>query len=328
MPKVSIVLPAFNAAHSIGATLDSILAQTMPDLEVICVNDGSTDDTESCLECYSRDDSRVRFLSFRRNSKSVIARKRGVLDAAGDFIMFADADDLLMPDACEKLLALMEQTQADVLQFAIRIETGKEDGANPIFESFFATHDLSLTAPDILPDCYIKHRFSHNLCNKICRADPCRKAFAAMPDCHLHHYDDMYALFFVLYHASTFRSVSTEPLYLYRFRGIDSYANPTPRQFEELCSAMEMFPILERFLVEQNNTLARHRYVLDAMKDDIYQDAITKLLTVSDLEPELIRTAYRTFGSDILFDFLEKIGLMQVQVSSRLGLIDQLMKFV
>lgn len=325
MPKISIVLPVFNAARSVCATLDSILAQTMPDLEVICVNDGSTDDTESCLDRYCRNDSRVRCLSFRRNSKSVIARKRGVLDAAGEFIMFVDADDLLMPDACEKLLALMEQTHADVLQFALRLETEKPDGVNPTFESFFATHDLSVTAPDILSTCYILHRFPHNLWNKICRADLCRKAFADMPDCRLHYYDDMYALFFVLYHASTFRSVPTGPLYLYRFRGIDSYANPTPAQFEELCSATRMFPLLERFLSERN-ALARHRYVLDAMKDDIYRDALTKLLTVSDLTPELLRTAYRTFGSDILFDFLEKIGLMRVQASSRLGLIVQLAK--
>jgi hypothetical protein len=144
-----------------------------------------------------------------------------------------------------------------------------------------------------------------------------------MPDCRLHHYDDMYALFFILYHASTFRSVSTEPLYLYRFRGIDSYASPTPRQFEDLCSAMRMFPLIERFLSEQN-ALDRSRYVLNAMKDDIYQDALTKLLTVSELTPELIRTAYRTFGPDILFDFLEKIGLTNINVSSRLGIIEQL----
>ena len=327
MPKVSIILPAFNAAHSIGATLDSILAQTMPDFEVICVNDGSTDDTESCLERYRRADSRVRCLSFRKNSKSVVARKRGVQDAIGEFIMFADADDILMPDACEKTLALMEQTHADVLQFAIQIETEKTDGVNPTFENFFVSHDLSLTAPDILSACFISHRFSHNLWNKIYRADLCRKAFADMPECRLLYYNDMYALFFVLYYASTFRSVSAGPLYLYRFRGIDSYANPTPVQFENLCSAVQMIPILERFLLERN-ALARNRYVLDAMKDDIYQDALTKLLTVADFDPELIRIAYRFFGSDILFDLLEKIELAQVQAPSRLGLIDRLTDYL
>lgn len=327
MPKVSIILPVFNAARSVGAALDSILAQTMPDLEVVCVNDGSTDDTESILERYGRTDSRVRRLSFRQNSRSVIARKRGVLDAAGEFIMFADADDLLMPDACETLLVLMERTQADVLQFAVRLETDKADAVNPTFESFFAAHDLSLAAPDILPDCFIMHRFSHNLWNKIFRADLCGKAFAAMPDCRLFHYDDMYALFFVLFYASSFRSVPTAPLYRYRFRGIGSYADPTPDQFEDLCSAMRMFPLLERFLIG-HDALDRNRYVLDAMKDDIYRDALTKLLTVSELGPELVRTAYRSFGPDILFDLLEKIGLTQVQGASRLGLIDRLTEYL
>ena len=54
MPKVSIVLPVFNAASSVGASLDSILAQTMPDLEAICVNDGSTDDTAPAVMSSTR----------------------------------------------------------------------------------------------------------------------------------------------------------------------------------------------------------------------------------------------------------------------------------
>lgn len=82
MPKVSIVIPAYNAEKTLTACLDSALSRTLRDIEDICVNDGAVDDTEFCIERYMRNDSRVRCPSFRRNSKSVIARKRGVPDGA------------------------------------------------------------------------------------------------------------------------------------------------------------------------------------------------------------------------------------------------------
>lgn len=82
MPKVSIVIPAYNAEKTLTACLDSALSRTLRDIEDICVNDGAVDDTEFCIERYIRNDSRVRCPSFRRNSKSVIARKRGVPDGA------------------------------------------------------------------------------------------------------------------------------------------------------------------------------------------------------------------------------------------------------
>lgn len=92
---VSVIVPAFNASAWITEALGSILSQTWRDLEVIVVNDGSTDDTAEVVKSFQ--DSRVRMVC-QDNRGAAAARNRGLADAKGDFIQFLDADDLLGHD--------------------------------------------------------------------------------------------------------------------------------------------------------------------------------------------------------------------------------------
>jgi len=94
-PLISVVVPAHNAASTVGATLSSILWQTYPRIEVVIVDDGSTDDTARIVEAYR--DPRVR-LTAQNNGGPGAARNRGMSMVGGDFIAFVDADDILMPE--------------------------------------------------------------------------------------------------------------------------------------------------------------------------------------------------------------------------------------
>ena len=91
---ISVVIPAYNAQHSLRATLDSVLAQTWPDIEVIVVDDGSTDLTAALLASYG---PRIRTLS-QPNGGLASARRTGVAAARGDWIALMDADDLCRPE--------------------------------------------------------------------------------------------------------------------------------------------------------------------------------------------------------------------------------------
>lgn len=91
---ISVVIPAYNAQHSLRATLDSVLAQTWPDTEIIVVDDGSTDHTAALLASYG---TRVRTLS-QPNGGLASARRAGVAAARGDWIALMDADDLCRPE--------------------------------------------------------------------------------------------------------------------------------------------------------------------------------------------------------------------------------------
>jgi glycosyltransferase involved in cell wall biosynthesis len=90
MPEISVIVPAYNAARTVGATVDSVLAQTFDDFELIVIDDGSRDDT---AEVATRDDSRVTVVRTENGGVSA-ARNRGLEQASGAYIAFLDADDL------------------------------------------------------------------------------------------------------------------------------------------------------------------------------------------------------------------------------------------
>lgn len=102
-PLVSVVIPAYNAAALIGETLDSVLAQTYPNLEVLVVDDGSTDDTPQVLDRYA---DRIRVLR-QANAGQAAARNCGAREARGELMAFLDSDDLWDPDKIARQVALL-----------------------------------------------------------------------------------------------------------------------------------------------------------------------------------------------------------------------------
>jgi len=106
MPKISVIIPAYNAERTILETIQSVQQQTFPDWEIIVINDGSIDITLEILE--SIDDPRLKIFSYQNGGLSV-ARNRGISQAVGEFIAFLDADDLWTPDKLELQLAALQQ---------------------------------------------------------------------------------------------------------------------------------------------------------------------------------------------------------------------------
>ncbi|MDF0698538.1 glycosyltransferase family A protein [Rhizobium sp. MC63] len=100
-PLVSVVIPAFNASRYIELTLRSVVCQTYQNLEIIVVNDGSTDDTAKMVEQAARADSRIRLLS-TSNRGVAAARNTGIRESAGRYVAFLDADDLWHQTKIEK----------------------------------------------------------------------------------------------------------------------------------------------------------------------------------------------------------------------------------
>lgn len=103
--KVSIIIPAYNAAAFIGETIESALNQTWSNIEVIVINDGSTDDTEAVLKKYN--DERIVYVK-QDNQGCSFSKQRGVNIATGDYIQYLDADDLLSPNKIELQLKAIQ----------------------------------------------------------------------------------------------------------------------------------------------------------------------------------------------------------------------------
>ena len=110
---ISVIIPAYNIENFLGPTLDSVLAQTHKDIEVIVVNDGSTDGTGAILDAYAARDSRIKAIH-KENGGVTSARLRGVAEATGEWIGFVDGDDYIEPDMYEHLLKNALEHSADI----------------------------------------------------------------------------------------------------------------------------------------------------------------------------------------------------------------------
>lgn len=111
--KVSVVMPVYNGAECLAQCLDSVAAQTLADMEIICVDDGSTDATPAILARYAARDPRFRVVS-QQNAGPGAARNTGMAQATGEYLIFLDADDWFQPDFLETMVAKAEETGADV----------------------------------------------------------------------------------------------------------------------------------------------------------------------------------------------------------------------
>lgn len=110
-PMFSIIVPVYNTERTLPACLDSILAQTLDDIEIVCVDDGSPDASADVLAAYASRDPRVRVLH-QQNAGLSAARNAGIRVAHGRYLVFVDSDDTIEPVLCERVLQAFESEDA------------------------------------------------------------------------------------------------------------------------------------------------------------------------------------------------------------------------
>ena len=145
---LSVIVPVYNAVQFLSACIDSVVSQTLRDIEVICVDDGSTDGGEVILAEYAARDDRIRVLT-QKNCGQGAARNRALAVARGKYIYFMDADDeLSAPDALERLVAEADANCLDALFFdaETRVDEGIEVPRSVVrVGDYIRTRDYSKT---------------------------------------------------------------------------------------------------------------------------------------------------------------------------------------
>lgn len=114
-PKASFVIPAYNAESFLRETLDSCLDQTVDDIEIIVVNDGSTDGTQELLDFYAKKDQRILPVDLKQNVGRSEARNLGNKKAKGDIILVLDADDKAVRDRVKRTLECFKKHNSDLV---------------------------------------------------------------------------------------------------------------------------------------------------------------------------------------------------------------------
>lgn len=116
MSCISVIVPVYNVADCLDACMESLQAQTLEDIEIICVNDGSTDGSRSVLEAWAARDARICVVD-KQNGGLSSARNAGIHAARSPYVCFLDSDDRFHARACEEMVRILENTGADVLTF-------------------------------------------------------------------------------------------------------------------------------------------------------------------------------------------------------------------
>ena len=150
---ISVVIPVFNAEGFIGKCVDSVLNQTTSDLEVICVDDCSSDGSYDYLKSFS--DPRMRLIRFPVNRGVSAARNAGLEASTGEFVYFLDSDDWLDSDYLEEMLVNIKVTGEDIIVNSNYIEEFPDEGKRALSNRFGFVED----EPGFYPMELIQNRF-------------------------------------------------------------------------------------------------------------------------------------------------------------------------
>lgn len=163
MITLSIIIPVYNAADRIEKCIRSICTQTIQDIEIITVNDGSTDHSLEILEKLCEQDTRIKVLHYP-NGGAAVARNRGLKVATGKYIGFVDADDWIEPRMFEKLIATLETDDTDIVVCNIQKEYDNK------IETVLDCKNHEILSDNLLQK-FILFEFDYAIYNKLYKRD-------------------------------------------------------------------------------------------------------------------------------------------------------------
>lgn len=148
--KVSIIIPIYNSENYLDKCIGSAVSQTYDDIEIILVNDGSTDGSGNICNAYASKDPRIRLIN-QKNAGVSSARNRGLDEASGDLITFIDGDDHVESDYVEYLVSLMKKDHSDIVccQYEAMNKNGSSSrlisGTEECLKEFLASNEISVS---------------------------------------------------------------------------------------------------------------------------------------------------------------------------------------
>lgn len=256
MAAISIVVPVYNTELYVEKCLRSLCIQTFSDIEIICIDDASADNSLEIIKRLSNVDSRIKVLRHEKNLGTLQARKHGVLSSCGKYIMFVDSDDWLEKNACEALYKKMEAEQVDILQFGTNVVPAIPISENMIIwiESFLKPYEQRISGKHILRACFVENKFDFNITDKIWRATLCKEAFCHIEDKRMITSEDRYAFFVLGYYANTYLGVGDAKYYNYNVGiGVTGSDILDLNRFEKRCTGVLAVKEVAAFLMKNNS---------------------------------------------------------------------------
>ncbi|PVY38832.1 glycosyltransferase family 2 protein [Victivallis vadensis] len=214
-PDVTILIPVYNTARFLPRALDSVLAQTWKNLEVVAVNDASPDNAAEVLADYAARDPRVRIVTCPENGGTLKARLSGLATARGRYLMNLDADDTFDPDCVKTLVEIADRENADVVGFGCR---QREENCPLRNARTLEVEKRCLEGPEVFEAMFFRHRYSWSLCFKLIRRELFERAAQEIPPVYAICAEDFYFYTAVSFFAKKF--IGTGKIFYNYYTGI------------------------------------------------------------------------------------------------------------
>lgn len=317
-PLVSIIVPVYNDETTIAATLDSALRQSLTDIEVICVDDASTDASLEILRSYEQRDPRVRVIHHERNRSALQSRRTGADAATAAHLLVLDGDDELEDDAARVSHALAVESRADLVGFGVTVieKDGRTGGS---YERRLQPAHEMLEGPDVLKGLFPAGKPAQGqLWRFLFRTELFRAAYSHIADdLELPRVNDLPVMFLAAALATRFVSTKTR-LYRYHFgRGGSGQQVESIERAHFYASAIDSIDVIGPAVEDVANRhpapgLLREAYesarlsivgyvcsqLIDRSHPSVRDDALAHLHTVASAE-DIVRGTARFYPSKL-----------------------------
>ena len=281
--KLSIVIPIYNVGKYVRKTIDSVTNQTYDNLEIVCVNDGSTDDCPQMLSAYAAQDKRIKVVN-QQNQGTYIARQVGVEAAEGDYIVFLDGDDELKPDACAQIVSMVNETDADIVQFGMTILADKHDDEFLRWITRFLNPKKGVFegSENMIRKCYVEEKLPWNVIGKAIRSSVAKQAFRDMDQVRFSGLDDYVSTFYIYLYANKLYS-SERKLYNYNYGVGISYYKMKLDGFAKYLLNYQGYETLRHYIERREEKGSEiYRIVDEVMREFILNAILNRTKNLSD----------------------------------------------
>lgn len=235
MVKVSIIVPVYNLEKYLEKCLNSLVNQTMQDIEIIIVNDGSEDNSQKIIDEYSNKYSTKIKKFFQKNSGQAAARNLGMKFATGEFIAFVDGDDYIEPDTYEKVYDYASKNNLDIVSFNFWEEKGEEKTKSSYYNFIDYADNIKYVLNETSP------------CNKIIRKELMEKNNISFLENYI--YEDLELIPRLILYTNKVGFLENEYLYHYVI-----HEKSTMRQKEYNSKLKDIFFVMESLKKNFQNT--------------------------------------------------------------------------
>lgn len=259
--KFSIIIPIYNREKFIKETLESVINQTYSNIEIICIDDCSKDNGAELLKQYAEKDLRIKVITHKENKGPYLARKTGIRNASGDYILFLDCDDSFGLNAVETIYCSLSKNYAEILEF-----------------SYYSINSKTVSAP--YPDLSIDNLFSTlvyavnpragTIWNKAYKTELLKKYLDKTVDFYAIMGEDFYTSVIIAYYAKSYVSIKDVLVFYNDESGISNTKKDSAgikRELESIKNILDGFKIFfEENAPEHINALKNiKRYYINYM---------------------------------------------------------------